>query len=78
MSPLDPSLWRQKTLPAYNAKVFQFDALYEGAHPLTADDIAGVVCWIASLPPHVNVNRLELMPVSQSWAGFQVHHEPHA
>ena len=53
------------------------DALYKGANPLTADDIADVVCWVASLPPHVNINRLELMPVSQSWAGFQIYHDPH-
>jgi serine 3-dehydrogenase len=54
------------------------DALYQGAYPLTAEDIANVVCWIASLPPHVNINRLELMPVSESWAGFQVYHDPRA
>jgi serine 3-dehydrogenase len=51
------------------------DALYKGADPLTAEDIANAVFWIASLPPHVNINRLELMPVSQSWAGFQVYHD---
>ena len=48
------------------------DALYKGAHPLTADDIAGAVFWIANLPPHMNINRLELMPVSQSWLGTQI------
>ena len=48
------------------------DALYRGARPMTAEDIAEVICWIAQLPPHLNVNRLELMPVSQSFAGFQV------
>lgn len=48
------------------------DALYAGATPMTADDIAATVLWIANLPPHLNVNRLELMPVSQSFAGFQV------
>ena len=51
------------------------DALYRGARPMTAEDIADVVCWIADLPPHLNVNRLELMPVSQSFAGFQVARE---
>lgn len=51
------------------------DALYKGAHPLTADDIAGAVFWIANLPPHMNINRLELMPVSQSWAPFQIHRD---
>jgi serine 3-dehydrogenase len=49
------------------------DALYKDADPMTADDIAGVIFWIATLPPHLNVNRLELMPVRQSFAGFQVH-----
>ena len=49
------------------------DALYQGADPMTADDIAGVIFWVATLPPHLNVNRLELMPTRQSFAGFQVH-----
>jgi len=48
------------------------DALYAGAQPMTADDIAGAILWIANLPPHVNINRLEMMPTSQSWAPFQV------
>lgn len=52
------------------------DALYKGAHPLMADDVAGVVFWIANLPPHMNINRLELMPVSQSWPGFQISRDP--
>ena len=51
------------------------DALYRGAQPLTADDIADTIYWIATLPTHLNVNRLELMPVSQSFAGFQIHRE---
>jgi serine 3-dehydrogenase len=54
------------------------DALYKGAHPLTAEDIAEAVFWTATLPPHVNINRLELMPVSESWAGFQVYHDQRA
>ena len=28
--------------------------------------------WLATLPPHLNINTIELMPVSQSWAGFAV------
>lgn len=48
------------------------DALYQGARPMTAVDIAETIFWIASLPPHLNVNRLEMMPTSQSFAGFQV------
>jgi serine 3-dehydrogenase (NADP+) len=48
------------------------DALYKGANPMTAQDIADTIFWIATLPPHLNVNRLEMMPVSQSFAGFQI------
>lgn len=51
------------------------DTLYEGAQPITAEDIAQTLWWIATLPPHLNVNRLELMPASQSFAGFQIHRE---
>ena len=40
---------------------------------MTADDIAGTIFWIATLPPHLHVKRLELMPTRQSVAGFQVH-----
>jgi 3-hydroxy acid dehydrogenase / malonic semialdehyde reductase len=48
------------------------DAVYAGMQPLTADDIAESVYWAATLPPHVNVNTIELMPVAQSFAPFQV------
>src|SRR3984885_15316549 len=48
------------------------DALYKGAHPLTAEEIADTIFWVATLPSHVNINRLELMSVSQSWAPFQI------
>ena len=51
------------------------DALYAGAHPITAEDIAESVWWIANLPPHLNINRFEVMPVSQSLAGLQVHRD---
>lgn len=48
------------------------DALYKGADPMTAEDIADMLFWVATLPRHINVNALELMPVSQSWSGFQI------
>ena len=49
------------------------DALYAGMDPMTADDIAEAIWWVANLPHHVNINILELMPTNQSWAGFAVH-----
>ena len=51
------------------------DKLYAGAQPMTADDIAEQIFYVATLPPHLNINRLEIMPVSQSFAGFQVHRD---
>lgn len=47
--------------------------IYAGAQPLIADDIAETIAWAISLPEHVNINLIEMMPVSQSFAGFQVH-----
>ena len=52
------------------------DALYAGATPMSAQDIADQIHYVATLPPHLNINRLEIMPVSQSFAGFQVHRQP--
>ena len=51
------------------------DKLYSGANPMTADDIADTIFYVATLPPHLNINRLEIMPVTQSVAGFQVHRD---
>lgn len=48
------------------------DALYGGANPMTAEDIAETLYWVATQPAHLNFNRIEMMPVSQSFAGFQV------
>jgi serine 3-dehydrogenase len=51
------------------------DALYAGMNAMTAEDTADILYWVATLPPHVNVNALELMPTNQSFAGFQVARE---
>jgi serine 3-dehydrogenase (NADP+) len=51
------------------------DALYAGVNPMTAEDLADLFWWLAYLPPHLNINTIELMPVNQSWAGFSVHRE---
>jgi 3-hydroxy acid dehydrogenase / malonic semialdehyde reductase len=47
--------------------------VYAGTQPLTADDIAAAIEWATSQPPHVNVNVIELMATSQSFAPFQVY-----
>ena len=40
--------------------------------PLSADDVALTLESLLRLPPHVNVNTIELMPVQQSFAGLAV------
>lgn len=47
--------------------------VYAGTQPLTAEDIAGIVAWVTALPPHVNVNTMEVMSVNQSWGHLAVH-----
>ncbi|MDI2111938.1 SDR family NAD(P)-dependent oxidoreductase [Commensalibacter nepenthis] len=47
-------------------------AVYDGTTPLTAEDIAETVSWIVGLPSHVNINRIEMMPVCQAPAGVAV------
>ena len=49
--------------------------VYANVQPLTADDIAETVVWIAERPAHVNINRIELMPVAQSFAGLSVNRD---
>ncbi|WP_116363992.1 SDR family NAD(P)-dependent oxidoreductase [Parahaliea mediterranea] len=51
------------------------DALYAGANPIQPEDIADTCWWLASLPPHLNVNALELMPVRQSFSPLSIHRE---
>jgi serine 3-dehydrogenase len=51
------------------------DQLYAGMNPMTAEDLADLFWWLATLPPHLNINTVELMPVSQSFGGFTVARE---
>ncbi|MEQ1440136.1 SDR family oxidoreductase [Fontimonas sp. SYSU GA230001] len=49
--------------------------VYENTTPLTAEDIADTVHWIATRPPHVNVNTISLMPVDQAFAPLAIHRD---
>jgi NADP-dependent 3-hydroxy acid dehydrogenase YdfG len=40
--------------------------VYEGIQPLVAEDIAETIYWIASRPPHVNINEVVIMPTAQA------------
>lgn len=47
-------------------------SVYANTTPLQADDVAEAVFWAATLPAHVNINRIEMMPVTQSPGALQV------
>jgi len=47
--------------------------VYDGTQPITPQDIAEMIYWTVNLPPHININRLEIMPVCQTWGPFAIH-----
>lgn len=47
------------------------DKVYEGVHPLMPEDIAETLVWLASRPPHVNIDEMVIKPVDQA-ATFKV------
>jgi NADP-dependent 3-hydroxy acid dehydrogenase YdfG len=46
--------------------------VYVGTQPLTADDIAEAAYWVATLPAHVNINQIEMMPICQGFSPFSI------
>lgn len=51
------------------------EKVYAGTKPLTAEDIAEIIYWVNSVPDHVNVNTLEVMPVCQAWSALTVNRD---
>ena len=51
------------------------DAVYRGTQPLTPADIAEIVHWVTSVPPHVNICSVEVMPVCQGCGPLAVHRQ---
>ena len=52
--------------------------VYANTTPLTGADVAEAVVWCATLPPHFNVNRVEIMPTTQGPGALAVHRRPAA
>jgi 3-hydroxy acid dehydrogenase/malonic semialdehyde reductase len=46
--------------------------VYAGTQPLTAEDVAEAASWVAGLPEHVNINRIEMMPTCQASGPFAI------
>ena len=46
--------------------------VYQGAMALTPEDVADAAWWVANLPPHVNINGIEMMPTCQGFSPFTI------
>jgi len=63
---VDPGLAETEfSLVRFKGDTAQAKKLYEGTHPLTPEDIADILVWVASRPPHVNIDELIVKPVDQ-------------
>lgn len=51
------------------------DALYRGTQALTAEDVADTMYYLATMPAHMCVNRIEVMPTAQAWSPFAIHRD---
>jgi 3-hydroxy acid dehydrogenase/malonic semialdehyde reductase len=60
------------SLVRFNGAADKAAAVYAHTQPLGPGDVAEAVVWAAAQPPHVNINVIELMPVVQSFAPFQI------
>ncbi|MFO0760395.1 MAG: SDR family NAD(P)-dependent oxidoreductase [Byssovorax sp.] len=60
------------SLVRFKGDAARASAVYQGFPVLQAEDVADVIHYCAGTPPHVNINRVELMSVMQSFAGFSV------
>lgn len=47
-------------------------SVYQGTQAIQPEDIANTILWIYQQPAHVNINRIEIMPVSQSFSALNV------
>jgi 3-hydroxy acid dehydrogenase / malonic semialdehyde reductase len=66
VSTVDPGLAETEfSLVRFKGDAARAKKLYEGTHPLTAGDIAGILLWVASRPPHVNIDEMIVKPVDQ-------------
>ena len=67
VSSIDPGLAETEfSLVRFRGDVAQAKKVYEGTNPLTAEDIAEIMVWVATRPPHVNIDEMLIKPVDQA------------
>ncbi len=68
---IEPGLAKTEfSLVRFSGDAKKAAAPYQGLTPLSADDVAEAVFWSCGVPAHVNVNRVQLMPVMQAFGPF--------
>jgi 3-hydroxy acid dehydrogenase/malonic semialdehyde reductase len=67
VSSIDPGLAETEfSLVRFKGDAARAGKTYEGTQPLTAEDIAEILVWVASRPPHVNIDDMLIKPVDQA------------
>jgi 3-hydroxy acid dehydrogenase/malonic semialdehyde reductase len=71
---LEPGLLETEySLVRFKGDAARADAVYEGTDPLRPEDIAEIIWWVGARPAHVNICRVEVMPVCQSNGATRVY-----
>ena len=64
---IDPGLAETEfSLTRFKGDAQRAKTVYDGMEPLTAEDIAEIIVWVASRPPHVNIDELLIKPTDQA------------
>jgi 3-hydroxy acid dehydrogenase/malonic semialdehyde reductase len=67
VSTVDPGLAKTDfSLVRFKGDAVRAQTVYDGTHPLVAEDVAEILVWVASRPPHVNIDELIVKPVDQA------------
>lgn len=70
---LDPGLCHTEfSVTRFRGDAEKAESLYEGNDPIQPEDLAEAIHWVVNLPRHVNINAMEIMPVSQTWGPLPV------
>ena len=70
VSTVDPGLAETEfSIVRFKGDTQKAAEIYAGTHPLVAADIAEILVWVASRPPHVNIDELIVKPVDQVEVG---------
>ncbi|PRA24900.1 SDR family oxidoreductase [Pseudomonas poae] len=70
---LEPGLCESEfSLVRFAGDTHKYEAVYANAQPLQPGDIAETIFWLMNQPAHININSLEVMPVTQAWSNFQI------